>query len=108
MSASCVYLIKGGPGVGPGTIMVKLGRTLRRPEERLTQLQTGNPWPLHVLVEIRCGDAIREEWFLHRFLKACGYHHHQEWYSFPESLVQRLEARYGIKVEPVEREAPRA
>jgi DNA-binding XRE family transcriptional regulator len=73
---------------------IKIGSTTRNVENRLKELQTGQPFPLHVIAKIVVeADVRRVEKQIHAFLAS--ERHRGEWFAFPmdSMTLERLIVR---------------
>lgn len=93
--APTIYFARAG-SEGP----IKIGFTTSAPAERIASLQTGCPWPISLLAELR--GSLREEARLHRMFKDSRLV--GEWFAADEallSLVQQVKAgRFEWPSEP--------
>lgn len=69
---------------------IKIGKA-NDPNQRLSELQTGNPKPLWIIKQIK-GDE-KQERRLHQIFKS--WHHRGEWFkSTPEMLMKIIETSW--------------
>jgi len=76
--------------------LFKIGMTKRTPEERIAELQTGNPSELLIFAVIRTTDALKCEKMLHRLFSR--YRKRGEWFSISVKDIRQA-CRHNIGYE---------
>lgn len=74
-----------------GNELYKIGTTKKTPEERIRQLQTGNPFPIKILKSYSSKHYKRIEKFLHNVLKGYKTRDKGEWFHLKEHHIYQFE-----------------
>lgn len=69
-------------------------------QQRLTDMQTGNPFKLQLVDYFQSSDAFKDEKALHLYLRK--YHHHGEWFQLPMRLIKSRADWFFTTSPPIE------